>query len=531
MKSSRTRKLMKTALIFVAMNLFCLHAAAQALEIDILPTGIQDSEIEAIKQEVLNSPEVRKALDGIRYRVLSVDADAPSSAHISLTLYDYSNDRVIQIEREDSESQIKPQAKWDDSPPPLPTQEEYEDAVKVIAADPILGPDLSSGKLQPYPAMPPLFDPVPGGGKRVMPIGLTDKNDPSAHEIIAVDLSKQKIERFTRRSPPESIATTHVCGPTSAGQRVTRVGTRGSASIVVRRGSEVLWQMNVTRPSASGGRWGSGIELRDVTYRNRLVFRRAHAPVLNVDYINNVCGPYRDPVNNENAFNVGGTEIAPGFIKAASVPQTIFETKEDRGDFWGVAVYEDASELVLMSEISAGWYRYASEWRFNPNGTIRPFFKFDAVHNSCTCEAHNHHVYWRFDFDIEKAKPNGVDVLTSRGWSSVRREAKFLRNAEARAFRVSNRTSDFGYQLEYGPFDGTANRFGSGDVWVLKYQSNEIDDSRFGSSKDAKLDRFLNNAPVEGEDLVMWYAGHILHAEDGNEDPHIAGPVLRPIGP
>jgi len=29
---------------------------------------------------------------------------------------------------------------------------------------------------------------------------------------------------------------------------------------------------------------------------------------------------------------------------------------------------------VLVSEMSAGWYRYVSEWRFHADGTIQPRF-------------------------------------------------------------------------------------------------------------------------------------------------------------
>ena len=41
-----------------------------------------------------------------------------------------------------------------------------------------------------------------------------------------------------------------------------------------------------------------------------------------------------------------------------------------------------------------------SRWRFHDNGTIRPRFGFDAVQDTCVCNVHHHHVYWRFDFDI-----------------------------------------------------------------------------------------------------------------------------------
>ena len=50
------------------------------------------------------------------------------------------------------------------------------------------------------------------------------------------------------------------------------------------------------------------------------------------------------------------------------------------GKFLGrVGIYVQGLEVVLVSEMQAGWYRYVSEWRLHANGTIRPRFGFLAV--------------------------------------------------------------------------------------------------------------------------------------------------------
>jgi hypothetical protein len=41
---------------------------------------------------------------------------------------------------------------------PVPSPEEFEAAVAVVAQDAKLGPAVRDGKLQPYPAMPPLVN-------------------------------------------------------------------------------------------------------------------------------------------------------------------------------------------------------------------------------------------------------------------------------------------------------------------------------------------------------------------------------------
>ena len=78
--------------------------------------------------------------------------------------------------------------------------------------------------------------------------------------------------------------------------------------------------------------------------------------------------------------------------------------------------------------------------------------------------------------------------------------------------------------------------FGQGDVWILHYHGNELDDGvniTGGAAADvqANLDKFVNGESVQNTDVVIWYAGHIIH--DVHADPpgvfgHFAGPMLVP---
>lgn len=532
---------MKRLLSVSWLVFFFSVAHSEELEIEIIPTGQQEADFSRQLKALLDSPEVKSALKGKRYRVLKINPSAITRAPSRLTpvdsdsvlvaeIYDYTEDRLLKVTNDSGKATIR---EFDDTfHQPLPTQDEYMEAVEILKRDRALGAKIKKNQLIPYMAMPVLLDPLPGGGKRVLPIGLRATHLRSDHEIVAVDLSREKIERFTRKSPPGSIATSAICGPISSGQSLTNIGTPGSAVVVVKLkgSSEPLWKMHVTRPSASEGKWGSGIELREIYYKGRLILHRAHAPILNVDYIDNVCGPFRDPVNYENAFAVEGDEITSGILKTKTPPKTIFETKQDFGNYRGVAIFEDASQLVLMSELSAGWYRYVSEFRFYPDGTIKPIFKFDAVHNSCTCEDHNHHVYWRFDFDIDGAYPNLVEAYGSNGWRRVNSESKVTRDSNNQSWRIFNPESNRGFTITPGPYDEKSNAFGMGDAWILKYTAGEIDDRKFPDPKAIMIDSFLNQEPLNSRtDLVFWYGGHILHSENGRETPHTVGPTLKPF--
>src|SRR5690606_38226591 len=135
---------------------------------------------------------------------------------------------------------------------------------------------------------------------------------------------------------------------------------------------------------------GSGVELRDVRYRGRLVLRQAHVPILNVLYDDGVS--FRDWQNGETVFRApGGDPVGNGWRLCDSPPETILETGHDRGNFQGVALYHDGQELRIVSELEAGWYRYVSDWRLADDGVIRPRFGFAGTRNPRTCMRHRHH--------------------------------------------------------------------------------------------------------------------------------------------
>jgi hypothetical protein len=120
-----------------------------------------------------------------------------------------------------------------------------------------------------------------------------------------------------------------------------------------------LWRFLAVRLGASSGTNGSGIELRYVDYRGKRVLYHAHVPILNVEYGADGqairCGPtYRDWQNAETPFEANGTAVEPGFLLCLQPARTIIDNNTDAGNFAGVAIYVDASEVVLVREMQAG---------------------------------------------------------------------------------------------------------------------------------------------------------------------------------
>ena len=94
------------------------------------------------------------------------------------------------------------------------------------------------------------------------------------------------------------------------------------------------------------------------------------------------CGPSsRDWFNEEACFDAEGDDPVAGFRVCASPARTILDTGEGGGGFRGVALWLDGDDLVIISQLAAGWHRYVSQWRLHAGGTIRPRVGFAAVSN------------------------------------------------------------------------------------------------------------------------------------------------------
>jgi hypothetical protein len=444
---------------------------------------------------------------------------------------------------------------------PLPNNEEFEEAVKILSEqEPSIGEAIKNEILKPYRPMPPLLiqETLDGDIERTLCIGLqvtnpntnSTSNSKFRHEILAVNMIHKSVTRFddnNSRAPSNSRAEESLCGSPYAGQDTADRGLAGSAKVRITQGNRLLWDFIVTRPAASSGTNGSGIELQNVNYKGKRVFRRANVPILNVQYDQEACGPYRDWQYQESMIEADGDDVAPGFRLCPFPAKTILATGNDLGNFLGVGVYVDGQqggggEVVFVSEMEAGWYRYISEWRFHANGTVKPRFGFAAVTNSCVCNPHHHHVYWRLNFDVDDSKKNVIEeynnppISGSSNWHVIRYETKRMRNpSNNRKWRIKKQQTDKGYEIVPGSNDGIADTFGKGDIWFLRNRTNQFDDGveAIGPPYEAQIDNFVNHERIKNEDIVVWYGAHFTHitTHDHDDDAtgHIVGPDLIPI--
>ncbi|WP_222268559.1 hypothetical protein [Modestobacter marinus] len=428
---------------------------------------------------------------------------------------------------------------------PAPSQEELDLAFEAVRNDDQLRPLIEAEGLQPYAPMPPVAGPdlQDGRSERVLPVGLVDQRG-ITRQFVGVRLRDRLI---VADLPGVPRLEDRACEPSPPFFGCPFTGTTGQVWVSVFVGATRIWRFLLVRPAASSGTNGSGVELRFVDYRDHRVLYRAHVPILNVEYFAEGqqagCGPtYRDWQNQETCFDApDGSDPVPGIRVCPTPARTIIESGSDVGNFRGAAIYVEGTEVVIVSELAAGWYRYISQWRLAADGTIRPRFGFAAAANTCTCLGHHHHVYWRLDLDVDGISPNRVEefnnppIVGTGNWHVKSFEIRRARDpGRQRHWRVSNPQTGASYLIVPGSADGNATGYGVGDLWVLQYRGNEIDDGQpFTTDPNlsrARIDSFAIPAePVTDRDVVLWYSAHFLHDEaHGHPGGGYVGPDLSP---
>ena len=505
--------------------------------------GPTQAEITKYQEALRQNETLRKLLQNTEFKILSFRMEAIPGKRRSATNYTTGYEAIGFNYTDNTGFRIHGDVRNIDDftfetfeQQPIPSNEEFLDAVNIVKEDPQLGPLLKQGLLRAYPPMPPLVpDPWhPSSAPRALGVGLMPTQGSGArHEIVGVSMASRNILHFAGGAPPTSGAGRTVCNPPpSAGS--SGYGN-GELTLHITVANQPLWDFRVVRPGASSGQDGSGIEVLDIRYRGKSVLAQAHLPVLNVEYDNNACGPYRDWSDQEHDFDATGRDIINGFRHAYSPPATLPDDGTDDGNFRGVAIYRDGDEVVLKSELSAGWYRYIPEWRFHRNGTIQALWTYDAVQNSCTCRRHHHHSYFRLDFDLGDGTQNTIeeyDHSASPRYAALTTEVKkYKDNPNYRHWLIKDSVTGDSYALAPGNLvgrdDGVADNFHRGDAWFLKYNPNEIDDGG-GWGTEIRVDNYVNGESLVNEDIVIWYGTTFTH-EDPYGMTHVTGPSIIPV--
>src|SRR5215210_7447129 len=266
------------------------------VQVNIEPAGPGPEVLDEVSQPLSEHASVQERLSETRSRLLSVElldpvgadkADGLQPDRYRATTYDYTNNRVILTTGSLNDIQGSMEVS-ESGHQPLPTSEEFKEAVEILLEDPDLGPKIREQRVKPHPAMPPLLtEPTRPDGRveRTLTVLLLSRSDEARNEIVGVNMVDRTVLRFPDRAPSAALASEATCGiPDAVNQFPTPRGLPGQYRVTITQGGTSLWSFLVFRPSYSLGTNGSGVTLREVDYRGKRVLYRAHAPILNVQY-------------------------------------------------------------------------------------------------------------------------------------------------------------------------------------------------------------------------------------------------------
>lgn len=505
-----------------------------------------------------------KFLHGTRYNVLSATLENPPSQEpgrvlypnrATLVIYDYDHNIGYQVDAD-----FPTPKRVDVTPikgqPYYFSEVEFQEAVQILAADPKYGEPLRRGVAYCAPGMPPVIaEPGPlsaWGRLDLFP------NEVPEHRLVSVLMHflpgsgrEGEIANFLIDMTDARVADVNITRgaagdffPAACGGPPGSSNSCGSPSgsawqALAWPASNPIWSMLVRRPAGSnadGQNSGAGVEIADVFFNGRLVLKRGGMPVLNVFYDGNRCGPYRDWLYAEHCFKCTGTDLGNGlrFANPSTRAITICDDGNDSGNFRGVGIHEEpgGEEILLISECTAGWYRYITGWRFHAAGIIKPRFLYGYVDSSCVCYGRLHNGYWRLHFALDGIGGLVVEETSSpRGarrevWQPFRIEARRVRwpNRPMR-WRVRKLSTGFTAEIVPGANDGffETPSTGEGSVWIVKARNTEMQGS---SGAFANITQYVNGERVYNEDIVVWYGVHLRKRGADNFECPPLGPDI-----
>jgi len=515
-------------------------------------TEIASPETEAIAriQETFKQPLTARTEGPADVRLASIRPRAGDSARFDVTIYDYGVQKAFELV---VDAQGRELSRRISSASLFATPDEIEEARKTIAGDPRWARALLEGASTIYDAMPSIT--VDATGRRLVNIGIMAASPKArvllSNEVVSVDLPLRRVVRYASGAPPTSSASLLVCNPPPASGCLSPIGSCPVYHVEWPAPNPV-WKLDVRHPDCTTSVQpdGTGLELTNVFYKNELILQRAEVPVLNVKYDGSSgCGPYRDILYYEDCFKATGTDVSPGIrvTSGGTPPSTICEgtLPTDDGNFKGVAIHDQGDALWIVTETSAGWYRYIIEYRLHLDGTIEPIFGFAATANPCTCNVHTHHAYWRFEWAI-----GGAPGDPGTGWNTIQRlnpqvpgqydpislEGKFIRpriGGDKDLWRIRNPQTGTEYIVRPNAGDGSAtgDAYAKGDYWALAWHAFEIDDPNAPIDTTINADSWVNGEALDGSKrVVLWYdVSHKHDANVNNEVCELLGPRLLPV--
>ena len=221
------------------------------------------------------------------------------------------------------------------------------------------------------------------------------------------------------------------------------------------------------------------------------------------------CGPYADRISWGNLLNLsdcGNGKVCQRSYKAS-----------------------DGHSLLEIGVLAAiGKYRIYQAWYLRDDGWIQARVWSKGLHHNAD---HDHHAYWRMDFDIDGALSDQVYLYskqggcnTSPGLNPLNTEVNSAKINDDRHWVIRDEATKRQVSIHPGP-DGVFDSFSNKDAAVRRYHGYENIAWEFGGEGHLGYD---NGESVQSTDIVFWYVAHLNHhADTGAEHWHWVGPWVH----
>lgn len=330
-----------------------------------------------------------------------------------------------------------------------------------------------------------------------------------------------------------------------------------------------IWEFCYLAPSDSSAVRGSSLEIRDAYLSGKLVFERAHLPMLFATYTDGVC--YRDWMDTDTDFLRSDLNLNPPRPTITTCDASVSETQAV-GDcpfqdvspggsgsvginadcITGVDVERHDDHVLLTSNHSAAWYKYSARFAFYADGRIEPEFGFGNSSGTRGHLTHWHNGYWRINFDIDGPENDevfeeGVQMTTE---FSGFRDPTAGTGGSQRTWSIVDSETQRGYRVvpTAREYNTATNASGSGqhtvDVMATIYKIDP--DAMVPEYSDTPGQWNISNCVMDhselvngeslvdvnqaGVDVVFWYRTAVTDLSNAGMVCKTGGPILEPIG-
>jgi len=202
----------------------------------------------------------------------------------------------------------------------------------------------------------------------------------------------------------------------------------------------------------------------------------------------------------------------------------------EHGPFWLPLGASTQTSPVRLDEFQGGFeiavdfgnhaFGYTQIWRFHDNGRLSPWL---IIHGHGINDSHTYHPHWRFDFDLNGANNDAVEMYQDGKWALIEKEGWFPFTGESddKGFAWRQIDTKSKTQVSIRPHlwedaELFALRF-HGSEWIPPAPQSENGRNNYPSA-------YAGSEELNGKDVALWYVAHVHY---DTSFPFTSGPWIQ----